>query len=123
MDRLMRARVLLAEAEAVGLTIDDLVAAASTGPSRPATSVSTLTDDVETVAPSSSDAPPRRTGPAGGSPWPAWESCRSTPSMRTTARWCWPMPCVGRNSAGRAATGVRRWRTASPLARRRGGPR
>jgi integrase len=53
MDRLVRARVLLAEAEALGLTIDDLVAAASSGgASRLAPSAPTLAEYVETVAPS-----------------------------------------------------------------------
>jgi hypothetical protein len=56
MDRLVRARVLLAEAEALGVTFDDLVAAASSssgrGSSRSAASVPTLAEYVETVAPS-----------------------------------------------------------------------
>jgi hypothetical protein len=56
MDRLVRARLLLAETEALGVTIDDLVAAASSssgrGSSRSAASVPTLAEYVETVAPS-----------------------------------------------------------------------
>jgi hypothetical protein len=55
MDRLVRARVLLTEAEALGVTIDDLVAAASSsasggGPCRAA--APTLAEYVDTVAPS-----------------------------------------------------------------------
>jgi hypothetical protein len=34
MDRLVRARVMLAEAEALGITIDDLIAAAAERPQR-----------------------------------------------------------------------------------------
>jgi integrase len=53
MDRLVRARVLLAEAEALGLTVDDLVAAAaSAGGPRSSPAVPTLAEYVETVAPS-----------------------------------------------------------------------
>jgi hypothetical protein len=57
MDRLVRARALLAEAEALGVTIDDLVVAASSssasgGSYRSAASVPTLAEYVETVAPS-----------------------------------------------------------------------
>jgi len=59
MDRLVRARVLLAEADALGVTIDDLVAASSSSPSSPgggslraATPVPTLAEYVDTVAPS-----------------------------------------------------------------------
>lgn len=57
MDRLVRARVLLAEAAALGVTVDDLVAAASTGavegslPAPPG-SVPTVAEYVERVAPS-----------------------------------------------------------------------
>jgi site-specific recombinase XerD len=60
MERLVRARVLLAEAEALGVTIDDLVAAASSssafspggGSRRAVAPVPTLAEYVDTVAPS-----------------------------------------------------------------------
>jgi integrase/recombinase XerC len=54
MDRRVRARVLLAEAEVLGLTIDDLIAAASAsgGSSGPMSVAPTLAEYVETVAPS-----------------------------------------------------------------------
>jgi hypothetical protein len=55
----VRARVLLAEAEALGVMIDDLVAASSSsgsspggGSSQSAAAVPTLVEYVETVAPS-----------------------------------------------------------------------
>jgi hypothetical protein len=72
MDRL-RARVLLAEAEALGVTIDDLVAASSSsvsspggGSSQSAAAVPTLAEYVETVAPSfSATRTPRRRGRDG----------------------------------------------------------
>jgi integrase/recombinase XerC len=51
MDRLVRARVLLAEAEALGLTLEDLVIA-SAGSPLPMSSAPTLAEYVETVAPS-----------------------------------------------------------------------
>ena len=59
MDRLVRARVLLAEAEALGVTIDDLVAASSSsspsaggGSFRAVATAPTLAEYVDTVAPS-----------------------------------------------------------------------
>ena len=55
MDRLVRARVLLAEAEALGVTIADLAAASSSssgGGSSRGPSVPTLAEYVDTVAPS-----------------------------------------------------------------------
>jgi site-specific recombinase XerC len=58
MDRLVRARVMLAEAGALGVTIDDLVAAASSSPLSPGSgplrvaAVPTLAEYVDTVAPS-----------------------------------------------------------------------
>lgn len=56
MDRLMRARVLLAEAEALGVTIEDLVAASScppaAGSARRSPAAPTLAEYVDTVAPS-----------------------------------------------------------------------
>ena len=56
MDRLVRARLLLAEAEALGITIDDLVVAAGTPEtSRQPASAPTLAEYVDTVAPSFSD--------------------------------------------------------------------
>jgi integrase len=51
MDRLVRARVLLAEAEALGVTLNDLVTAAA-GSSTHGSSAPTLAEYVETVAPS-----------------------------------------------------------------------
>jgi hypothetical protein len=62
----------------------------------------------------SAPAPRRPTGPTGGSPWPASATGPWTRSMPTTARWCWLMRYAGHSSAGRAATGGRRGRTASP---------
>ncbi len=58
MDRLVRARVLLAEAEALGVSIDDLVAVASSsssasgGSSRSAPAAPTLAEYVDAVGPS-----------------------------------------------------------------------
>jgi len=48
MDRLVRARVLLAEAQALGLTIDDLVAASTNAPRSPS-ATPTVAEYVETV--------------------------------------------------------------------------
>lgn len=49
MDRLVRARVLLAEASALGVTIDDLLAASSDA-RRPTSTAPTVAEYVETVA-------------------------------------------------------------------------
>ena len=54
MDRFVRARVLLAEAEALGLTLDDLVTASTASP-RLMSAAPTLAEYVETVAPSFSE--------------------------------------------------------------------
>ena len=48
MDRIVRARVLMAEAAALGLTIDDLIAVSSNAPTSPSISP-TLAEYVETV--------------------------------------------------------------------------
>lgn len=47
MDRLVRARVLLAEAQALGVTIDDLVAASTYAPRSPS-ATPTVAEYVET---------------------------------------------------------------------------
>jgi len=51
MDRLVRARVLLAEATALGVTIDDLIAVASDGPRTPSTAP-TVAEYLDMVGPS-----------------------------------------------------------------------
>jgi hypothetical protein len=54
MDRLLRARVLLAEAETLGVTLDDLIAVAAANPAgavRPAAAVPTVSDYLAVIRP------------------------------------------------------------------------
>lgn len=67
MDRLVRARVLLVEAVALGVTIDDLVAVSSDTP-RSLSAVPTVAEYVETVTASFSKGLPPRTSRTGVSP-------------------------------------------------------
>jgi hypothetical protein len=79
MDRLMRARVLLAEAASLGITFDDLIAVAADAPPA-AVDTPTVAEYVETVASSFARTQRRATAPTGGSWSPVTAIAPSTAS-------------------------------------------
>jgi hypothetical protein len=79
MDRILRARVLIAEAEALGVSLDDLLAAAATTLPDRSAPVPTVAQYLAVIRPPSRRAPSRPTTPTGASPSRRSVTGRSTP--------------------------------------------